>query len=80
MLIGLLKEVKECRWAAIALLGVTLVKLFFHDLSALNQLYRVAALVGVAIIAILVSFLYQKFLREEVIATESDNGVEPDPD
>lgn len=80
MLIGLLKEVKECRWAAIALLGVTLLKLFFHDLSALNQLYRVAALVGIAVIAILVSFLYQKFLREEVIATESDNDVKPDPD
>ena len=68
MLIGILKRVRPARWAAIGLLGVTLLKLFFHDLAALNQLYRVGALVGVAVIAIVVSFLYQKFLREQVNA------------
>ena len=65
MLIGILNRVRASRWAAIGLLGITLLKLFFHDLAALNQLYRVGALVGVAVIAIVVSFLYQKFLREQ---------------
>ena len=45
------------------LLGVTILKLFLHDLSQLEQLYRIAAFVVVAIIAMLASFLYQRFLN-----------------
>jgi uncharacterized membrane protein len=40
---------------------VTLVKLFFHDLAQLGQLYRIGAFIGVAVIAMLASFAYQKF-------------------
>jgi uncharacterized membrane protein len=43
------------------LLSVTLVKLFFHDLAQIGQLYRIGALVGVAVIAMLASFAYQQF-------------------
>lgn len=71
MLIGILKRVRASRWAAIGLLGATLIKLFFHDLAALNQLYRVGALVGVAVIAIVVSFLYQKFLSNQMQSEEA---------
>lgn len=59
---GIWKAQKAARYAALALLSVALVKLFFHDLSHLAQLYRVGALVAVAIIAILASFAYQRFL------------------
>ena len=65
LLIGILRDKRAARWAGIGLLSVTLLKLFFHDLATLNQLYRVGALVGVAIIAIVVSFLYQKFLNAQ---------------
>ena len=44
-----------------ALLCVTLVKLFFHDLAQLGQLYRIGAFIGVAMVAMLASFAYQKF-------------------
>jgi uncharacterized membrane protein len=43
------------------LLCVTLLKLFFHDLAQLGPLYRIGALVGVAVIAMLASFAYQEF-------------------
>jgi len=59
---GIWKAQKAARYAAIALLSVALLKLFLHDLSQLAQLYRVAALLGVAVIAILASFAYQRFL------------------
>ena len=62
LIVGIMRRIKAARYAGIALLGVTLLKLFLYDLSALDQLYRVAALVGVAVIAIVASFLYQKFL------------------
>ena len=47
------------------LLCVTLLKLFFHDLAQLGQLYRIGAFVGVAIIAMLASFAYQKFFTAD---------------
>ncbi len=58
---GIWKKVPATRYAAMGLLCVTLIKLFFHDLAQLNQLYRIGAFVGVAVIAMLASFAYQKF-------------------
>ncbi len=59
---GIWQQSKAARYAAITLLSVALVKLFFHDLARLEALYRVGALFAVAVIAILASFAYQRFL------------------
>jgi uncharacterized membrane protein len=59
---GLWKQQKAARYASIALLSVALLKLFFHDLARLEALYRIGALFGVAVIAIVASFAYQRFL------------------
>jgi len=59
---GIWRGQKAARWAAIVLLSVALLKLFFHDLDRLAQLYRVGALFAVSVIAILASFAYQRFL------------------
>ena len=72
---GILRQAKSARYAGLGLLGVTLMKLFLHDLDALEQLYRVVALVVVAAIAIFASFLYQKFLAGDPAA-----GAAPDLD
>ncbi len=56
------KQTKAGRYAAIGLLSVALLKLFFHDLAQLAQLYRIGALFAVAVIAIVASFAYQRFL------------------
>ena len=61
LVVGIVKKIPAARYAALTLLIVTLVKLFFHDLANLNQLYRIGALGGVAVIAMLASFAYQKF-------------------
>ena len=63
IVLGIAKQLRETRWAGLGLLGVTLGKVFFHDISHLDQLYRVGALVGVAAVAILASFLYQKYAK-----------------
>ena len=60
--VGIWQTARAARFAALALLSVTLLKLFFHDLEHLGQLYRVGALVVVAAVAILASFLYQRFI------------------
>ena len=60
---GIVKKQRAARYASLALLGVTLLKLFLHDLSHLNQLYRIGAFVSVAVILFAASLLYQKFVR-----------------
>jgi hypothetical protein len=62
LIAGIWKKSRVARYAAIALLSVALLKLFFHDLARLAQLYRIGALFAVAVIAILASFAYQRFL------------------
>ena len=61
LVVGIARKVTAARYAALGLLSVTLLKLFFHDLAQLSQLYRVGALIGVAVIAMLASFAYQRF-------------------
>jgi hypothetical protein len=62
LVVGMRKQTAPARYSGLALLAVTIVKLFFHDLSQLDQLYRIGAFIAVAVIAILASFLYQRFL------------------
>jgi uncharacterized membrane protein len=62
LLIGMRRKTRWVRYSGVALLVVTLAKLFLHDLSSLSQLYRIGAFIGVAIILIVASFVYQRFL------------------
>lgn len=59
--VGLVKKSASTRYAALGLFSITLLKLFFHDLAQLAQLYRIAALISVAVMAMLASFAYQRF-------------------
>ena len=66
LLIGMRKKTKWIRYAGLALLIVTLVKLFLHDFANLGQLYRIGAFIGVALILIVASFVYQRFLAPSI--------------
>ena len=66
LVFGIAKRVRTPRYAGLALLGVTILKLFFHDLASLDQLYRIGAFVAVAAIAMLASFAYQRFYASSV--------------
>lgn len=63
VVIGIARSSRSTRYSGIGLLAITLLKLFFHDLARLDQLYRIGAFAGVAVIAIVASFLYQRFLN-----------------
>ena len=56
------RKLRYVRYAGLALLFATLGKLFLHDLGNLSQLYRIGAFIGVALILIVASFVYQRFL------------------
>ena len=70
LFVGMTRKIATVRYAGIALLVVTLLKLFLHDLASLDQLYRIAAFVGVAFVLIGASYLYQRFLSLEKKAEE----------
>jgi uncharacterized membrane protein len=65
IVVGMRIRQRAARYAGVALLGVTLAKLFLHDLNDLAELYRIGAFVGVAVILIAASFIYQRFLAPE---------------
>lgn len=75
LVVGIAKRLAPVRYASIALLAVTLLKLFLHDLSQLEQLYRIAAFMVVAVIAMLASFLYQRFLGNLEKPNETDTAL-----
>ena len=56
-----MRKIPAARYCATGLLIATLLKLFFHDLTRLDRLYRIGAFFGVAVIAMLASFTYQRF-------------------
>jgi hypothetical protein len=62
LLAGIWKKLRAGRYAALMLLGVALLKLFFHDLARLQALYRIGALFAVALVAIAASLAYQRWL------------------
>jgi uncharacterized membrane protein len=50
-----------------------LLKLFLHDLAQLAQLYRIGAFLGVAVIAMLASFAYQRYF---IVAAKAKDKAE----
>lgn len=60
--IGFRLKNSPTRYAGMGLLVLTLCKLFLHDLWRLGGLYRIGSLIGLAVVLILVSFIYQRFL------------------
>ena len=62
LFIGIARSSKLTRAAALAVLLLTIAKVFLHDLWDLGALYRVGSIVGLAIALLAVSFLTQRFV------------------
>ena len=60
VVIGFARGLPLIRWTALALLGVTILKVFVYDLSNLGQGYRILALSVLGIALLSLSFLYQR--------------------
>ena len=60
--VGMVRGSAALRWTSLALIVGTLGKAFLYDLANLQDLYRVASLVGLAFSLILISLAYQRFV------------------
>ncbi len=58
--VGLLRRERTVRIIAIVLFGIAILKIFFYDLSFLETLYRIVSFIGLGIILMTVSYLYQR--------------------
>jgi uncharacterized membrane protein len=61
IIVGFSRDYRPIRYMALLLFGITIVKVFFIDLSELERFYRIISFVALGIILIAVSLLYQKY-------------------
>jgi len=61
IVIGIARNKKHLRIAAMALLGVTLAKLFFYDIADLDTIPKTILFVSLGITLLVISFLYNKY-------------------
>lgn len=66
---GIWKKKKHIRISAIVLLGATLIKLFFYDLTNLKTIPKTIVFISIGILFLVISFLYNKY--KNTIYTEN---------
>jgi uncharacterized membrane protein len=69
--VGARRRIAGVRWLALALIGVTTVKVFLIDFAALTGIYRVISSLGLGVVLLIISFVYQRRVasaaRDEVV-------------
>jgi uncharacterized membrane protein len=61
--IGISNKRRYLRIAAMVLLGITLVKLFFYDITRLDTIMKTILFLALGILLLIVSFLYNKYKK-----------------
>ena len=61
IVLGIWKNKKYLRVGAIILFGITLIKLFFYDITSLNTIAKTIVFVSLGILLLIISFLYNKY-------------------
>lgn len=69
--LGIWKKKKHLRILAIAIFAVTLIKLFFYDISHLDTIAKTVVFVSLGILLLIISFLYNKY--KLIIADEVES-------
>lgn len=59
--LGFWRRVPALRLGAILLAGITILKIFVYDLAFLEPLYRIFSFIGLGLILLSVSYLYQRY-------------------
>ena len=76
LLVGRVRRSRLLRLMALALLGLTTLKVFLLDLSALDRAYRIISFIVLGAILLAVSYLYQK--SQQRAAAEAAAAPTPD--
>lgn len=77
LLAGSARRARLLRLLGLALLGVTALKVFVLDLSALDRAYRIVSFIVLGAILLAVSYLYQKSQQRAAAAAAEPEEAEP---
>ena len=58
--VGIRRRYAPARYFAIALFGITSVKVLAHDIAGLDRLYRMLTVLGVGVLLLVASYLYNR--------------------
>jgi hypothetical protein len=61
MVVGIWRRVRGLRMLSIILFGFSILKIFVYDLSFLQTLYRIFSFIGLGIILLAASYMYQRY-------------------
>ena len=61
---GIRRHFAPARYLAIALFGVVVTKVLIHDIAGLDRLYRMLSVLGVGVLLLVASYLYQKMAAD----------------
>jgi Predicted membrane protein (DUF2339) len=62
---GIKHRKKHLRVAAIVLFGLTLVKVFVHDLAGLETIQKTVVMISLGVLLLIISYIYNRFGKEE---------------
>ena len=79
LLVGRVRRSRLLRLMALALLGLTTLKVFFLDLSALDRAYRIVSFIVLGAILLAVSYLYQKSQQRAAAEALEEEEAAPPP-
>jgi uncharacterized membrane protein len=74
ILVGMHRSYAPMRYIGMAVLVVTVLKVFFYDLWELGGIYRVIGFIGFGVLLVLVSYLYQKRRPPSRPAAAAESG------
>jgi uncharacterized membrane protein len=63
LVVGIVKRSPPVRLVALALLAIPIVKVFVYDVFTLERVYRITAFIGLGILLIASSYLYQRYSK-----------------
>lgn len=62
--VGIRRRFAPARYLAIGLFGVVVAKVLVHDIAGLDRLYRMLSVLGVGVLLLVASYLYQKMAAD----------------
>lgn len=80
LLAGRVRRSRQLRLMSLALLGLTTLKVFLLDLSALDRAYRIVSFIVLGAILLAVSYLYQKSQQRAAAEATEEDAAPPAPD
>lgn len=70
LIIGIKKQNQQLRIIALALLGITIIKLFVYDIKNVSETGKIIAFILLGVLILIISFVYQKIKRLVVDETK----------